>query len=81
MAAPEQMPYRLPRLAQAQTGLMSVVVTQIESDSTMWRRVVETAGRSEAGCDKDSSPACLAVPVPCRPVLAPLYHLRLGERM
>jgi hypothetical protein len=80
MAAPEQVSYRLPRLAQAQTGLMSVVVTRIESDSTMWR-VVGTAGRSEAGCDKDSSPAWLAVPVPCRPVLAPLYHLRLGERM
>jgi hypothetical protein len=35
--------------ARAQTGLMRVVVTQIESDGTMWRRMVETAGRGDAG--------------------------------
>ena len=70
-----------PRRAQAQTGLMRVVVTQIESDGTMWRRMVETAGRSDAGLWQELITRALAVPLPYRPAPGgPVYHLRLDDR-
>ena len=66
---------------RAQTGLMRVVVTQIEPDGTMWRRVVETAGRGDAGLWQELIARALAVPVPYRPVSGgPIYHLRLDDR-
>ena len=69
------------RRAQAQTGLMRVVVTQIGSDGTMWRRMVETAGRSDAGLWQELITRALAVPLPYRPAPGgPVYHLRLDER-
>jgi len=69
------------RRAQAQTGLMRVVVTQIESDGTMWRRMVETAGRSDAGLWQELITRALAVPLPYRPAPGgPIYHLRLDDR-
>jgi hypothetical protein len=69
------------RRAQAQTGLMRVVVTQIESDGTMWRRMVETAGRSDAGLWQELITRALAVPLPYRPAPGgPVYHLRLDDR-
>ena len=66
---------------QAQTGRMRVVVTQIEADGAMWRRMVETSGRSDAGLWQELISRALAVPVPYRPVPGgPLYHLQLDDR-
>ena len=60
---------------------MRVVVTQIESDGTMQRRAVETAGRSDAGLWQELIARAFAAPVPYRPVSGgPLYHLRLDDR-
>ncbi len=60
---------------------MRVVVTQIESDGTMERRSVETAGCGDAGLWQELIARALAVPVPYRPVPGgPLYHLRLDDR-
>ena len=43
---------------------MRVVVTQIESDGTMWRRMLETAGRSDAALWQELITRALAVPLP-----------------
>jgi hypothetical protein len=60
---------------------MRVVVTQIDSDGTMWRRMVETAGRSDAGLWQELITRALAVPLPYRPAPGgPVYHLRLDDR-
>jgi hypothetical protein len=69
------------RRAQAQTGLMRVVVSQIDADGTMWRRMVETAGRSDVGLWQELIARALAVPLPYRPVPGgPIYHLRMDDR-
>jgi hypothetical protein len=66
---------------QVQTGLMRVVVTQIESDGAMSRRMVETDGRRDAGLWQELIARALAVPVPYQPVAGgPIYHLRLDDR-
>ena len=60
---------------------MKVVVSQIDSDGTMRRRMVETTGRSDAGRWQKLIARALAAPVPYRPVAGgPLYHLRLDDR-
>jgi len=60
---------------------MRVVVSRIDSDGTMQRRMVETAGRSDAGLWQELVARALADPVPYRPVPGgPLYHLRLDDR-
>jgi len=60
---------------------MRVVVTQIESDGTMWRRTVETAGRSDAGLWQQLIGRALAIPLPYRPALCvPIYHVLLDDR-
>lgn len=60
---------------------MRVEVTQIEADGTMWRRMIDTAGRSDGGRWQQLIARALAVPVPYRPVPRNLiYHLRLGDR-
>ena len=65
----------------AQTGLMRVVVSQIDADGTMWRRMVETAGRSDVGLWQELIARALAVPLPYRPVPGgPIYHLRIDDR-
>jgi len=47
----------------------------------MWRRMVETAGRSDAGLWQELITRALAVPLPYRPAPdGPIYHLRLDER-
>ena len=45
-------------------------MTQIESDGTMWRRMLETAGRSDAALWQELITRALAVPLPYRPALA-----------
>jgi hypothetical protein len=53
------------------------VVTRIEHDGTMQRRMVDTAGRSDRRRWEELAAQALAVPVPYRPVPgAALYHLR-----
>jgi hypothetical protein len=67
--------------AQRQTGFMRVVVTQIGSDGTIERRMVDTAGRGDAFQWEDLITRALAVPLPYRP--APggaVYHLRVDDR-
>jgi len=60
---------------------MRVVVTQIESDGAMWRRMVETAGRSDAGLWQELIGRALAIPLPYRPTPGvPVYHLLLDDR-
>ncbi len=64
-----------------QTGLMRVVVTQVGWDGTMWRRMVDTAGRGDAGRWEELIARALAAPPPYRPVPgSPIYHLRVGDR-
>ena len=56
-------------------------MTQIESDGTMWRRMVETAGRSDSGLWQELITRALAVPLPYRPAPGSLiYYLRLDDR-
>jgi hypothetical protein len=60
---------------------MRVVVTQIESDGTMWRRMVETAGRSDAGLWQELIGRALVFPLPYRPAPGvPIYHVLLEDR-
>ena len=60
---------------------MRVVVSQIEADGTMWRRMVETAGRSDVGLWQELIARALAIPLPYRPVPGgPIYHLRIDDR-
>jgi hypothetical protein len=60
---------------------MRVVVSQIDADGTMWRRMVETAGRSDAGLWQELIARALAVPSPYRPVPGgPIYHLQMDDR-
>jgi hypothetical protein len=59
---------------------MRVVVTQIESDGTMWRRMVETAGRGDAGLWQELITRALAVPLPYRPAPGgPIYGSAPGH--
>ena len=47
----------------------------------MWRRMINTAGRSDARCWQQLMARAVAVPVPYRPVPGtPIYHLRLDNR-
>ena len=59
----------------------TVEVSQVESDGAMWRRMINTAGRSGAGCWQQLMARAVAAPVPYRPVPGtPIYHLRLDNR-
>jgi hypothetical protein len=56
-------------------------VTQIESDGAMRRRMVETAGRSDAGLWQELIGRALAFPLPYRPAPGvPIYHVLLEDR-
>ena len=70
-----------PGRCAGQPPLMRVEVTQIEADGAMWRRIIDTADRSDAGRWQQLIARALAVPVPYRPIPgSPIYHLRLGDR-
>jgi hypothetical protein len=59
-----------------------VVVTRIEGDGTMRRRVVDTAGRGDCRRWEELAAAAVAIQVPYRPVPgAAIYHLRAGGRV
>src|SRR5215813_5569576 len=65
---------------RGQTGSMRVVVTRIDWDGTMRRRVVDTAGRSDAGRWEELIARALAVRPPYRPAPGgPVYHLRVDN--
>jgi len=56
-------------------------VTRIESDGTMWRRMVETAGRGDAGLWQGLIGRALAIPLAYRPAPGvPVYQLLLDDR-
>ena len=65
-----------------QTELMRVVVTRIDPDGTMDRRMVDTAASGNAGPWEDLVARALAAPPPYRPVPGdPVYHLRVDEQV
>jgi hypothetical protein len=59
---------------------MRVVLTRIERDGTMRRRVIDTAGRSDAGQWEELAARALAIRSPYRPAPGePVYHLSVDE--
>jgi hypothetical protein len=59
---------------------MRVVVTQIESDGAIKRRMVDTAGRSDAFQWEELVARAMAVPSPYRPTPGgAIYHLRVDD--
>jgi hypothetical protein len=60
---------------------MRVVVTRIDRDGTVERRVVDTAALSDAGPWEELIARALAARPPYRPVPgSPVYHLRIDDR-
>jgi len=65
-----------------QTELMRVVVTRIDPDGTMDRRMVDTAASGNAGPREDLVARALAAPPPYRPIPeGAVYHLRVDEQV
>jgi hypothetical protein len=63
-----------------ENALMRVVVTRIEQDGTMQRRVVDTALCSDGRRWEDLAARALAVLPPYRPVPgAPIYHISADD--
>ena len=61
---------------------MRVVVTRIDPDGTMSRRMVDTVASSDAGPWEDLIARALASQPPYRPVAGdPVYHLRVDEQV
>ena len=61
---------------------MRVVVTRIEPDGTMQRRVVDTAQRDDAPRWEDLAGRALAFPPPYRPVPgADVYHITVDDHL
>lgn len=61
---------------------MRVVVTRIDPDGTMQRRMVTTAASSDVGPWEELIARALAAPPPYRPIPGgPVYHLRAGQRV
>ena len=64
------------------TDLMRVVVTRIDPDGTMDRRMVDTAASGNAGPWEDLVARALAAPPPYRPIPeGAVYHLRVDEQV
>jgi len=64
------------RCARGQNGLMRVVVTRIEPDGTMQRRMVETAQQIDRALWEDLAARAIGVAVPYRPAAGiVVYHL------
>ncbi|HUL24350.1 MAG TPA: hypothetical protein VLW44_01070 [Streptosporangiaceae bacterium] len=61
---------------------MRVVVTRIEPDGTMRRRVVDTAGRSDGPRWEDLAARAAAYPPPYRPVPGTsVYHISMDDHL
>jgi hypothetical protein len=59
---------------------MRVIVTRIEPDGTMQRRMVDTARQSDRRLWEDLAAGTVGIPVPYRP--APgiaIYHIRVDD--
>jgi hypothetical protein len=66
--------------AREQDELVRVVVTWIERDGAMQRRVVDTACCGDGLQWEDLAAGALAVPPPCHPVPGiPVYHVGLDD--
>ena len=60
---------------------MRVVVTRIEPDGTMQRRVVDTARRADGPRWEDLAARALAFPPPYRPIPGTaVYHISVDDR-
>jgi hypothetical protein len=69
-----------PVFAPGQNELVRVVVTQIEWDGAMQRRMVDTAHCSDGPQWEDLAARALAVPAPYHPVPGiPVYHVGLDD--
>jgi hypothetical protein len=62
---------------------VKVVVTRIEQDGTVWRRMVDTAERGDGSQWEATVARALAIePPPYRPVAgSPVCHVRLNDRV
>jgi hypothetical protein len=61
---------------------MRVVVTRIDPDGTMGRRMVDAASSRDPGPSEDLIARALASPPPYQPVPGdPVYHLRVDEQV
>ncbi len=62
---------------------MKVVVTRIGQDGTVWRRMIDTAGRDDGGQWEANVARALATePPPYRPVAgSPVCHVRVDDRV
>jgi hypothetical protein len=69
-----------PVAGREQNELVRVVVTRIEGDGTMQRRMVDTARCSDGSEWEDLAARALAVRPPYRPVPGrPVYHVGLDD--
>ncbi len=67
---------------EGQTELMRVVVTLIDPDGTMWRRMVDTAASSDTGPWQDLLARALAALPSYRAVPGgAIYHLRVDDQV
>ena len=70
----------LARCVGRQTGLVRVVVTRIEWDGTMQRRMVDTAGRIDGAQWEELAARALAIVPLYRPVpRIPVYHISVDD--
>jgi hypothetical protein len=68
--------------ARGQNGRMRVVVTRIEPDGTMQRRVVNTARRDDGPRWEDLAARALASPPPYRPIPGTaIYHVSVDDHL
>jgi hypothetical protein len=67
---------------RAHNGPMRVVVTRIERDGTMQRRVVDTVQRDDGPRWEDLAARAVAFPPPYRPVPGTaVYHINVDDHL
>jgi len=63
-----------------QNGLVRVIVTRIDPDGTLHRRMVDTAQQSDRQLWEDLTARAVGVPVPYRPVPGiAVYHISVDD--
>jgi hypothetical protein len=63
-------------------ALVKVVVTRIGPDSSLWRRMIDTAGRGDRGQWEASIARALVTEPPYRPLPGGLvWHVRVDDRV
>lgn len=69
-----------PRAIRGQNGLVRVIVTRIDPDGTLHRRMVDTAQQSDRQLWEDLAAPAVGVPVPYRPVPGiAVYHISADD--